>query len=421
MLRCEVFKIHHFQCCCRYLLIDSNLKSTSSFHRDIRRVERFVSIHSNPRGNGKLYDLNFKRNYRSFLGYKNNAAKFNIEEPSTNNPKDINKLEFLTHNGSSNVKFSVIKNYMRRGRKFSKLSTRFHFGKQYGDDTFFATYWKPGYGDKFEKGSVNALVFICHGYGEYLGDAYDEIAEFWCSELGGGSLVFGHDHVGHGRSSAGERVLIDNIDDLVEPVISHVKSVLKWNDFGENRVPVFLVGHSMGGLISLLALLRNQQLFEGFIGVSPLAIIGPDRATPTNILLAKSMQKYFPNFILPSFLDDNNDRHITRNEAFVENLKKDHLRWHAGPKARTGWLLLESCKTLENNLSGISIPLLILQGGEDKLVDPMGAKIIHDKSRSTDKEYKIYPEAFHNLFVELDDVKSDVQMKTLQWMGKRLK
>ena len=117
MLRCEVFKINHFQCCCRCLLIDSNLKSTYSSHREIRRVESFVSIHSNPRSYRILYDLNLKRNYTSFFGYKNNAAKLNVEESSINNLKEINKLEFLTYNGCSNVKFSVIKNYTRRGRK----------------------------------------------------------------------------------------------------------------------------------------------------------------------------------------------------------------------------------------------------------------------------------------------------------------
>ena len=183
---------------------------------------------------------------------------------------------------------------------------------------------------------------------------------------------------------------------------------------------MFLVGHSMGGLISLLALLERQNLFHGFIGVSPLVIIGPDRATPTNKFLAKHVQRYFPSLTLPSYMDDNNDNHITRNKIFVENIRKDLLRWHRGPKARTGWLLIQTCEAVQNEMKNITLPLLLLQGGNDKLVDPLGAKIIYENCSSSDKEYKVYTEAFHNLFIELDDVKQDVHEESLKWMNQRL-
>ena len=119
-------------------------------------------------------------------------------------------------------------------------------------------------------------------------------------------------------------------------------------------------------------------------------------------------------------MDCNDDNHITRNKAFVERLKKDTLRWHGGPKARMGWVLLQSCELAQNNMSKITVPLLLLQGEKDKLVDPAGAKMIYENTSSEDKEYKEYPDAFHQLFVEPEDVKSDVQKKTLEWMNYRL-
>lgn len=63
--------------------------------------------------------------------------------------------------------------------------------------TLVATYWRP-------KVEVKAGMFLCHGYGEYISPIYDELAEFLSSH---GILVFGHDHVGHGRSS-GQRVQV---------------------------------------------------------------------------------------------------------------------------------------------------------------------------------------------------------------------
>ena len=74
----------------------------------------------------------------------------------------------------------------------------------------------------------------------------------------------------------------------------------------------------------------------------------------------------------------------------------------------------------QNNLSNLTLPLLVLQGEKDKLVVPAGAKMIHDNSASTDKEYKEYPNAMHQLLVELEDVRSDVHTKILEWMKNRL-
>ena len=330
------------------------------------------------------------------------------------------KLHFITKAGTSNIRFKTIETYERGGRKFSKLSARFRIGNKYGNKTFHATYWKPGRGHKIEKDSVRSLVFLSHGYGEYLGDGYDEIAKFWCDKLGDGSLVFGHDHVGHGRTTAGERVLINSIHELIDPIISHNKEVQKWTNCGSGTIPLFLVGHSMGGLISMLALIQSKEFFKGFIGISPLVSISPERATPTNIFLAKQLQKYFPRFTLPSFMDDNDDSHITRNKSFVKNIKTDELRYHGGPKARMGYILIKSCEKLQKKMSKINTPLLILQGKDDKLVEPKGAEIINENVSSKDKECVLYEKAYHNLLVELDDVKEDVQWRTLQWMNKRL-
>lgn len=348
------------------------------------------------------------------------SLPFLHEKLSNGSRQQDTELRFITKSGFSNVKFETIEVYERGGRKFSKLCARFRIGSKYGDKTFHATYWKPGWGHKITKNSIKSLVFISHGYAEYLGDGYDEVAKFWCDEVGGGSLVFGHDHVGHGRTTAGERAMVNDIQELVDPIIAHVKNVQKWKNCGDGHLPIFLVGHSMGGLLSMFCLIQHKELFKGFVGISPLISINPKRATPTNKFLAKQLQRYFPRFTLPSFMDNNDDSHITRNKKFVENIKRDSLRYHRGPKARMGYILIRSCEKLQKNMSKINTPLLILQGREDKLVEPGGAKILYQNVSSVDKECVLYDDAYHNLLVELTDIKKDVHMKTLNWMKKRL-
>ena len=80
--------------------------------------------------------------------------------------------------------------------------------------------------------------------------------------MGNGCLVMGHDHVGHGRTTAGERAFVNEMDDYVDPVIAHIEAVQNWNNCGGGQLPVFLVGHSMGGLISLHTLFKKQSLFQ---------------------------------------------------------------------------------------------------------------------------------------------------------------
>ena len=167
-----------------------------------------------------------------------------------------------TVDGSQSIAFEVVETFQQGDKTGSKLTTNFHLGSKYGDDTFFATYYKPGADEKIAFDSLSALVFICHGYAEYVSDSYDELAKHLSTQLGDGCLVFGHDHIGHGRTTAGERVLINEMDDFVDPVIAHIEAVQKWTSCSDKKLPVFILGHSMGGLISLFSLFKKQTLFK---------------------------------------------------------------------------------------------------------------------------------------------------------------
>ena len=97
-------------------------------------------------------------------------------------------------------------------------------------------------------------------------------------------LVFGHDHIGHGESD-GKRAYIENVDHYVDDIIHHsmelkVSSLLRTLDWlsGQEKykeLPIYIIGHSMGGMIALRSVLRHPGYFSGMILNGPLVIPGP--------------------------------------------------------------------------------------------------------------------------------------------------
>jgi len=277
---------------------------------------------------------------------------------------------------------------------------------QLDDINYFATYFWPL---KFDK--PKALVFICHGYGEYFSETYDEV----CKELASnGVLAFGHDHKGHGKTG-GERVHVNSMDEYVRPMLLHIKKLSK--DFND-QLPIFALGHSMGGLITTYAGIEGQDLFKGLIFMGPLIKMDPNIATPIKRQLAHWLQAITPKISL-GYLEH---EAITRDKNVVERVKEDKLIWHGGFRVRHSHVLLKATDDLQdgNLLKKIHVPVLIFQGNKDRLVLPEGAKFLNQSVSSTDKKLVTFEEAFHNLFVELEDVKVPVIKETVEWILKHI-
>ena len=319
------------------------------------------------------------------------------------------------HEGSLDPKFDLDKNFGIGNETFTKMTGRFRFGDQKKtDETFFATYWAPGKIPKIQPRKINALIFVVHGYAEYLSNDYDEIARHWSQHVGGGALVFGHDHAGHGRTTVGKRALVTDMKDFTGPIIAHIREIKKLTFINGRKLPVFVAAHSMGGLISLDAILEQPALFDGFIGIGPLVKISASQDTPAKRHAAKFLGKFWPSFSHP-LIDGLDVKLITRDEAKWKDMEDDPLRYHGGTKAGMALLRFQETDKLQKNLGRIELPILVLQGENDQIVDPRGAKMLYQNASSADKEYKEYPGAYHQLLVELKDVRDDVIKRTTNW------
>ncbi|ERE66768.1 monoglyceride lipase-like protein [Cricetulus griseus] len=291
----------------------------------------------------------------------------------------------------------------------------------------FCRYWKP-------TGTPKALIFVSHGAGEHCG-RYDELAQML---KGLGMMVFAHDHVGHGQSE-GERMVVSDFQVFVRDVLQHVDTIQK--DYP--GVPVFLLGHSMGGAISILAAAERPAHFSGMVLISPLVLANPESAstfkenlkimkTPIEkaaevtmawipyafhlwVLAAKVLNLVLPNMSLGRI----DSSVLSRNKSEVDIYDSDPLICRAGVKVCFGIQLLNAVSRVERAMPKLTLPFLLLQGSADRLCDSKGAYLLMESSRSQDKTLKMYEGAYHVLHKELPEVTKSVLHEINMWLSHR--
>ncbi|KAM5219015.1 monoglyceride lipase isoform 2-T2 [Hipposideros larvatus] len=286
----------------------------------------------------------------------------------------------------------------------------------------FCRYWKP-------EGTPKALVFVSHGAGEHCG-RYDELAKML---VGLELLVFAHDHVGHGQSE-GERMVVSDFHVFIRDVLQHVDTVQK--DYP--GLPVFLLGHSMGGAIAILTAAEKPGHFSGMVLISPLVLANPESATtfkdyPKNLLkmASRMVLPWIPhsvwvlaakvlNLVLPNMsLGPIDASVLSRNKTEVDLYNTDPLICRAGLKVCFGIQLLNAVSRVERALPKLTLPFLLLQGSADRLCDSKGAYLLMESAKSQDKTLKIYEGAYHVLHKELPEVTNSVFHEINMWISQR--
>jgi len=257
-------------------------------------------------------------------------------------------------------------------------------------------------------GKPRALLFLCHGYGELLVPYYNQLAE---SARGSGILAFGHDHVGHGRSE-GERVQISDYEDYTEPLLTHCREMKEKHP----NLPLFLVGHSLGGLISLLSVLEAQDLFAGLVLMGPLIHLDPKLAGSFMKCLASMLSKVWPSFSLTGI----DVKMVTSDPEWQKKKTEDPLHYHGGAKARQGHLTIEALDSLPTQFSQLTLPYLILHGAGDQICSPSGSEALHKEASSADKTLKLVEGALHNLYAEKEPIRSEAIKDTVDWVVARI-
>jgi acylglycerol lipase len=251
----------------------------------------------------------------------------------------------------------------------------------------FNLYWRCWLPD----GQVKAVILVAHGLGEHI-SRYTNLVN---NVVPLGYAVYGLDHQGHGKSE-GTRVFVDRFQTYLDDLKTFYDIVHKDNP-GKK---VILYGHSMGGLIAVPYAVQHQSELDGLV-VSAPAIKAGESITPATIVLAKVLSAISPKMGVQSLPSAD----LSHDKAVVEAYDNDPLVYRGKVTARLGAEMLSTMSKVEAQLPSITLPLLILQGSDDRLVNQAGARILYEKAGSKDKTLKIYDGFYHEVHNEPGNAK----------------
>ncbi len=226
--------------------------------------------------------------------------------------------------------------------------------------------------------------------------------------------IYGWDLRGHGRSE-GKRGVVYDFFDLCEDL----KLFIKYVQDQQTDIPVFLLGHSMGGLIcnKMLLSLNESELkalnVNGLLLSSPLCGLSVD--VPKLLLMAgKFCAKWLPDVAFRRY-DICYDK-LSRDRDVINEYKHDHLR-HDKISPRLFFSLEKGCQYVVDHASRIKLPIIVMQGGQDTFVSVDATKTYFKRVTSADKTLKIYEGYLHEIFNDIgrEKVYSDV----MAWLKER--
>jgi acylglycerol lipase len=253
------------------------------------------------------------------------------------------------------------------------------------------------------KGKPSAVIAICHGVNSHSGQY------LWAAEtfLAKGYSVFAVDLRGRGKSE-GERFYVEDIAEYVEDV-SGMIAIAKERHPG---LPIYLLGHSAGGVVACTYALDHQDDIDGLICES-FAFQVP---APGFVLAAiKGLAHVAPRLgVLTLHMKD-----FTRDPVALKVLEADPLTKGEVQPAITVAALARADDRLHDSFERIKLPLLILHGTSDNATVCKGSEYFHQHAGSRDKSLKIYDGHFHDL---LNDIgKEEVMKDIVGWLDARIR
>ncbi|HLT94229.1 MAG TPA: lysophospholipase [Membranihabitans sp.] len=251
-----------------------------------------------------------------------------------------------------------------------------------------------------------AAVILTHGIGSHSG-RNSGLAEWFNRER---ISVFAFDLPGHGRTRT-TKWLFDDFQNLTEALHQIYQNAIEYCEIRD--VPLFLFGHSMGGLITLDFVIQFQPRVAGVILSAP-ALDPGDIVKPWMIRLAGQLRKWFPGLPILKIPPTQ----LSRDVTVVEDYQKDPLVFQGRIKVATGYEMLTRMQYAMENAVSITHPVLIVQGKADKIVRPDVTGRFFDLLGSRDKTLKLYPEMYHELLK--DHGKERVFHDLLAWLEEHI-
>jgi acylglycerol lipase len=251
--------------------------------------------------------------------------------------------------------------------------------------------------------SPRAVVVIAHGASEHS-SRYSHVAE---RLVAAGYGVYALDHRGHGRSQ-GKRAQLDRLDH----VVSDLHAFVELAGGRHPSAPAYLLGHSMGGAISIAYAVRHQNTLAGLLLSG--AVADPGAANAVTRALSKILSAVAPDlgvYTVEASL-------VSRDPEVVRDYEEDPLNYHGKLPARTVAELTGAVDRFPDEVRGLRLPLLVMHGGADAMVPVAGSRMVHERAGSEDKTLEIYDGLFHEILNEPEQER--VLDKIVGWLDERV-
>ncbi len=249
-----------------------------------------------------------------------------------------------------------------------------------------------------------ALLIAIHGLGGH-GHILKNIGEYFADR---GFAVFAPDMRGFGHYS-GLKGHVMSFDEYIEDMYNIVMQV---KDRFLNKI-TFLLGHSLGGQHVIRYVATYPKAVDGMIlecpGVSENLDISLGKYIAGRILSIFNVKRYFASGIDVEF--------ASHDKNVVEEHRSDPLRFDM-VTARFGIEGLKAAKRAMACAPEITLPALVMQAGDDRMVKAEKTKEFFDSLGSKDKTWLFYDGFYHELHgeIEKDRVLGDID----KWLEVRL-
>ncbi|MBW1869337.1 MAG: lysophospholipase [Deltaproteobacteria bacterium] len=245
-----------------------------------------------------------------------------------------------------------------------------------------------------------AIIVLVHGLAEHCG-RYDYVVRK-LNEFG--YVVYRFDNRGHGLSG-GKRGYLDDFHTFIDDADLFVDRAKEEN----SGLPVFMLGHSMGGFITAGYGSKYPGKLKGQIFSGPVIIELPIFDPLKEMDVEKEPETPIPNSL---------SQLICRDQQVVADYENDPLVLKETTLKLLTTVFIDGVLWLGKNLRNYNYPCLILHGGDDQIVDKASARYLYENISSKDKGIKIYDAFFHEILneAEKNQVLSDIQ----HWIDERI-
>tara|TARA_B100000768_G_scaffold177001_1_gene190579 strand:+ start:982 stop:1806 length:825 start_codon:yes stop_codon:yes gene_type:complete len=260
--------------------------------------------------------------------------------------------------------------------------------------TFHGQYWKAK--------NTKAVVVLAHGMGEYSG-RYAHVAK----RLNDNDFsVVAFDHFGHGKTT-GKRGHNPSFEAVLESVSMTIK---KATELFPNT-PIFLYGHSMGGNTVINYALKKTTTLQGIIATSPFLKLAFE-PPKIKLVIGKLLQKLAPSMTMGNEI---NPTDISREKIEVDAYINDPLI-HAKISPNFSLTFIDSGIWAIENAPKLNIPILLLHGTGDKIIDYKGTREFANNSDQA--TLKLYENGYHEL--QNDLCKEEMLEDVVNWISSQL-